>query len=189
MIDTSQSIGARNFQKEKYFVDAVASSIIADAQGSQVGLISCSDNATLHAKFGDSSSLDDLRQSIDSVPYTRGRTRIDKALQLAATDLFLAAAVARPDAPKVLLILTDGKQTQDPDALTLDVAVLPLRALGVRVFAVGIGPLVEVNELLRMVESRENLFIVRDFDDLLLRTREIAKKTCAEAKPLLGKDE
>ncbi|XP_048579839.1 uncharacterized protein LOC5504566 isoform X2 [Nematostella vectensis] len=177
LMDASRSIGEEDFQKERDFVKSLASSYALDE--TLTGVITYSDEAKIVIPLGHFTA-DGFRQAVDRVRYTHGRTRIDKALKLAASDLFTQNGGR--GVPKLMVILTDGVQTPDPDAVPLDQAVIPLRKKGVKLFAVGVGPYVKPSELRLLVESEADLFYAKDFDDLLRKAAEISIRTCADIK-------
>ena len=176
-MDASTSIGPFDFKKEKTFVKDVARSLQIGPTESQVALITYSDNATLHFKFGEYSNVESFEEAVDGLPYIMGRTRIDKALGLAA-GLFTPTGGARPALPKVMIILTDGEQTPDPDAVSLEQAVAPLQNLGVKTFAIGIGGNTNISELRHLVDEDEDVLRVQDFDALLEKAHEIGRRAC-----------
>ena len=68
---------------------------------------------------------------MDGVPYFRGRTRIDSALETAANSLFPEGRQSL--VPQVLLLITDGRQSNDPGKIDLVDAVRPLRDQSIKV--------------------------------------------------------
>lgn len=187
VIDSSGSISRRNFQKEKDFVKEVASTFKMGPDQSQIAVISYSDDAQIDVKFGQYSNVNDFNAAVDSVKHQRQRTRIDKALHLAATRLFTPKGGARPNVAKVMVILTDGKQTVMSDSKTLDVAVRPLQDMNVTIFAVGVGNAIDIGELLLLVGNNvENLFRAQNFNELAKDSLRVASQTCKRIKPPTG---
>ena len=82
-----------------------------------------SNAASVQARFGQYASLAEFESAVDQLPYERGRTRIDKALDLAASDVF---PEARPGVARIALLITDGKQTEASDAKGLREALRSL---------------------------------------------------------------
>lgn len=157
---------------------------------SQIAVISYSDGAQVDIRFGEYSNVNDFNAAVDRVRHQRQRTRIDKALDLASTKVFTPSGGARPNVAKVMVILTDGKQTVTGDSKTLDVAVRPLREKNVTVFAVGVGKAIDINELLLLVgDDVENLFRADNFDQLAEDSLQLAAQTCKRIKPPTGEIE
>ncbi|XP_068712220.1 uncharacterized protein [Montipora foliosa] len=112
-------------------------------------------------------------------------TRIDLALKVAAEKVFVPSGGSRSSVPKILILMTDGYQTQIADVSTpLDKEVLPLRRKGVQVYALAIGPYTKERELRLIVQKKENIFKSATFLDLLEIIGDLVTKTCAEALPV-----
>lgn len=187
VIDSSGSIRRSNFQKEKEFVKEVASTFKMGPDQSQIAVISYSDEAQIDIKFGEYSNVNDFNAAVDSVKHQRKRTRIDLALDLAASSLFTPEGGARPNVAKVMVILTDGKQTNMTGSKTLDVAVRPLQDMNVTIFAVGVGNAIDIYELLLLVgNNEENLFRAQNFNELAKDSLRLASQTCKRIRPPTG---
>ena len=175
IIDSSGSIGKRNYLKEKAFVKAVAKSFGIEAGQSQGAMVLYSNSASVKARFGEYSTLEEFKTAVDQLPYERGQTRIDKALALAASDIF---PDARPGVAKIALLITDGRQSAASDAKDLKEASEPLRQAGVRVMALGIGSGVDRDELRLITENDDDVVLANDFEDMLLQVRNLSSKAC-----------
>ncbi|KAM7440987.1 hypothetical protein ABFA07_009879 [Porites harrisoni] len=184
VVDSSGSIGRRNFKRELQFVKQVASTFKMGPKQSQIAVISYSDDAKVDIRFGEYSNVNDFNAAVDLVKHQRQRTRIDKALHLANTQVFTQDGGARSGIAKVMVILTDGKQTVTSDSKTLDVAVRPLQEKNVTVFAVGVGKAIDITELLLLVGGNgDNLFRAENFDELTKHSLQLAAQTCKRIKP------
>ena len=182
LVDSSGSIGQDDFRRELDFVKEIADTFRVGAGESQGAVLSYSTEARMDIRFGQHSTAEDFKRAVDSVTPMNGRTRIDLALRLAANDMFAPNSV-RPGIASVAVVLTEGRQTPDPGAISLQQAIQPLRQLGVKVLTVGIGSEVERDELKLLVNNDEDLFMASDFEDLLRRAAEIGKKSCDAVKP------
>ena len=85
-MDSSQSINAPQYDKQKEFVKILATVVNVGA-GSRGAVIIYSEKAQLKIQFGQQGNLDSFRKEVDALPYLQQRTRIDKALTLAAKEL------------------------------------------------------------------------------------------------------
>lgn len=178
VVDTSGSISDENFVKQKDFIKVLASAFDPSIEDHQLGLISYSSDAQVEVSFRDKADAAQFESAVDRVPHTKGRTRLDKALALAATQMFSTSGGTRSGKRKIMVILTDGRQSQDPDTIPLQEAVSPLRKLGVRVYTVAIGDEVDLNELYQVTEGKDDVFPVSDFANLANMATDIALKTC-----------
>ena len=62
-----------------------------------------------YSRFSDNQTISDIKSKANSLPHIRGGTRTDRALQLAAEELFgWEDSGDRPDKPNVLVVLTYG---------------------------------------------------------------------------------
>lgn len=172
----------KDFEKEKDVIKKVAATFDVGETKSHLGLISFSSNANIDVKFGDLLDLRSFQDVVDKIPFSAGGTRFDKAFGVAANGLFSPNGGVRSNLPKVLIILTDGKQSADFDAVPVEKAVLPLRHLGVRVFVLAIGSQIDMVELQQMVTNPKDILVVNKFDELLDDVKKIGNKTCETIK-------
>ena len=119
-----------------------------------------------------------MQEAVGRIPHERGFTRIDKALEVAAKYVF---PNARPDVQQIAMVITDGEQTQAPDAINLKEASEPLRKAGVQVLALGIGSSVNPDELRLLVEKDEDVLLAKSFTDVLVKVNSLIKSTCGLA--------
>lgn len=168
----------KDFEKEKEVIKKIAATFDVGKAKSHLGLISFSTDAHIRVKFGDNLDLRGFQDAVDKIPFAAGGTRFDKAFGEAANGLFSPNGGVRPDLPKVMIILTDGKQSADYDAVPIERSVLPLRHLGVRIFALAIGSQVDMNELRQMVNDPKDIRAVKDFDELLGDVKKVGNETC-----------
>ena len=132
-MDSSGSIRDGNYQRQRNFIKGVASKLTVGPRNVQLGLIVFSDVPIMSIRFGTLRSTDlfSFTAAVDGVPYFRGRTRIDSALETAANSLFPEGRQSL--VPQVLLLITDGRQSNDPGSLELVDAVRPLRDQSIKV--------------------------------------------------------
>ena len=178
IIDSSGSIGRRNYGKIKSFVKYLAKSFGISPTGSRVGIVLYSTSASVKAHFGQSTTIEEFNNLVDRLPHEKGFTYIDKALELAASELFQRA---RKDVPRIAMLLTDGEQTDPDGTVNLRVASAPLRRQGVRLIAFGVGKNINVRELRLAVERDEDVVRVMKFDDLIDKVRNYTKSLCEAA--------
>lgn len=116
-----------------------------------------------------------LKEAVGRLKLERGRTRIDKALEVARREVF---PYARPGVHQIAMVITDGVQTQEADTKDLREASAPLRDAGVKILAIGIGSSTDPAELRLMVEKDEDVLLAKSFDHLILKLNSLIKKTC-----------
>ena len=115
------------------------------------------------------------QEAVARLRHERGKTRIDKALEIAGKYVF---PYARKDVHQIAMVITDGEQTQEEDTKDLKEVSEPLRKAGVQVLALGIGSGVNPDELRLMVERDEDVLLAKNFDDLMVKVNSLIKSTC-----------
>lgn len=178
LLDSSGSLTPSEFQQSKDFIALMANSFLKNKVGSRVGLIQFSIVPTINARLSDRLTYERFRTVLDNVRYQGGYTRLDRALSLAAEKLFSDGGDTRKDIPKILVVLSDGVNTDSADAVALDNSVVPLHRSGVRVFVVAVGSEKGRENLYLLTQRKEDLYAVQSYDDLALQLRKISKDTC-----------
>ena len=165
IMDGSGSIRRNNWDKLLDFVAKIIMEL--PRTGPQVGAIVFSRNARVAFQLDRTNNLDSARNAILNIPYPRGATETAEALELAKTDLFVAANGDRPGVPNVAIVITDGKSDDNDETLE---AAEALHDDGVHVFSVGIGNNLDEEELRKISsppqEVDRNYFISPDFEAL-----------------------
>ena len=179
----SSSITVKNYEKQRNFVKNVADTFSVSMGKTEAGVVTYNEEASLWIRFGQHKNNEEFKTAVDKIPYWGGQTRIERGLKMAADGLFGAIKQERANLSKILIVLTNGGQSSDPKATSLDQAVLPLLKLGVRLLAVGIGSDVSRDELRLIVEKDEDIFTVDNFDELLAKSNQIARAACVDSPP------
>lgn len=90
MMDASGSMGSAHYRKQKSFVKSVVRHLRLSSPKSRAAILVFSDTATLPISLTSFTGMNgrNFNSAVDALPFYKGRTRIDKALRLAATNLF-----------------------------------------------------------------------------------------------------
>ena len=166
ILDSSGSL-RNDYDKEKSFLKALVATFGISTDGSRAGVITFSYNAEHSIKLDEHDNILSFNRAVDKIPMMGSTTRIDKALRLSQKELFSISNGARPGIPKILVLLTDGSQTQDMNAEDPSVIADEMRKKGVRVLVVGIGDEVDKGELSRLGGGMGNVFTASSFDELV----------------------
>ena len=86
---------------------------------------------------------------------------------------------ARKDVHQIVMVITDGEQTQEDDTKDLKEVSKPLRKAGVQLLVLGVGKGVNPDELRLMVERDEDVSLARSFQDLVANINNLVKSTCS----------
>ena len=183
-MDSSGSI-RNSYSKEKDFVKTVAGKIGISLSGSRAGLVLFGTYAELSIKLNQFDNTADFQSAVDQLRLMGSSTRIDRALTVADEQLFSVSNGMRLNVPKVLILLTDGKQ--DSAATAPSIAIKPFHDAGIKVIVIGIGPGVLESELRKFVLSSDDLYLPKDFEELNSAKfiQDIAVKSCEYASKKL----
>ena len=123
--------------------------------------------------FGDEFSSDeDLKTLIDSLPRPKDRPALDEAL-IKGKELF-DKSQDRPNAKKVLVVITDKKSTSN--LVDVEDAAKPLEKSGIKLIPVAIGDEADVAELEKITTVKGDIInVTKDVEPVHLREK-IMKK-------------
>lgn len=183
ILDSSGSL-RNQYGKEKDFLKTLAGAFGVSQSGSRAGVITFSYYTEHSIKLSDYDDLSSFNAAVDKIPLMGSTTRIDKALRLTQQEMFTLANGARAGVPKVLILLTDGSQTQDAGAEDPGDVAEELRKDGVKILVVGIGKGVNATELEHIAGKAENSYTATTFDDLLAGdfVKTVKEDTCKTGK-------
>ena len=101
VIDSSGSIGSRNWERIKRYVKSVVSKFEIGSSAARMAIIVYSTNPQVALLFRNFQSTDMVNKVLDDMRWRRGLTFTDKALLLAASSVFLASNGMRSNVTKV----------------------------------------------------------------------------------------
>ena len=152
---------------EKYFLKTVADKIGVSSIGSRIGVVTFSYFSQLSIKLSDHSDISSFIEAVDNIPLMGSVTMINKGLRLAQKELFRFANGGRAGIPKLLILLTDGSQTQEFSEVKPGDIADELRSNGTNILAVGIGQGVNETELTDIAGNQKSVYILESFDKLI----------------------
>ncbi|XP_056384102.1 collagen alpha-1(VII) chain [Hyla sarda] len=175
VVDGSSSIGRANFRMIKSFMEGLVIPFInvVSQDGVRIGVVQYSDDPRTEFDFSRYRNGSEVIQAIRNLAYKGGNTRTGAGLRY-ATDNFFGPAILRPDIPKVVVLITDGKSQDD-----VDQASQRLKNLGIKIFAVGIKN-ADSRELTRVASTPTDdyFFYVNDFKILGTLLPLVSRKVC-----------
>ena len=178
LIDTSQNASKGYLTQQKNFAKVLMKSFSGNWSFS---IVTYGRNAIVKASLSQSHNLSYLEQMVDEIAQEKvdeGQVRLDKAMDLALSDVFPRA---RPGVAKIDLIFTDGRPLNRSNALEVIRSSEASKKADVRLLTLGIGKGVDPNEWSRVVEYDNDLIRLRDSQDLTFKVRDIAATVCAAA--------
>lgn len=173
IMDSSGKVSRREYNNQKDVVKALVNNFNISSNGVRVALITYDFYAYKVFGFGKHPNTLSLKKAISIQSLLGGRPRIDKALNLAA-DIFTEA---RPAVPKILFLLTSSHQGKGNDIKPLDEAVMPLRALGVKLSVLSAGSVVNRELINLLAEKPKDIFSENSFSDFLPLIPKIIKNS------------
>ena|SRR6218665_286224 len=184
LIDSSMSVSTSGFKNVLEFIVGMLRHADIASGNVRVGLMTYHSKPIIHFNLNTHRRLAQLEKAIRAVPYTSGSTNAALALKTMRETMFTTASGDRPAAANVAMLITDGVSNLDAER-TIPEAVASHQK-GIHIFVVGIG-LTETLELEQMASppGRENLFLVKSFDELTqqqIRTKTF--KTMCDSKLL-----
>ncbi|KAK6171215.1 hypothetical protein SNE40_019451 [Patella caerulea] len=176
IIDSSGSIGSRNFIKIKQFMTNVTDGLAIASDKTQIAVVKFSTYARLEFGLNRYSSRASVDRAINRIYYDRGWTNTARGIDYASNYVFAAGRGMRNNSVKVAVVVTDGRSNNP----VLTAAQAPkLRAKGVIVFSIGIGKaLVEELEAISSEPNCTHVFVLKDFTEIESIINEIQKRAC-----------
>ena len=105
IVDSSESIGKTNWERTKRFLKRIVSKLDIGPTTTHIAIISYSTNPEIVLRFnslsGRKMNVNEVVKVLDGLPWQRGFTNIDKALEQAAQEVFTSAAGMRSNVTKV----------------------------------------------------------------------------------------
>ena len=175
LVDGSESIDTPhpgNFKKSLGFVRNITETFRISDEEVRVGLVVFSTDVKTVFPFNKYHDIEGIQQAIESVWYPSAGTLLGKGLMGVKRDLF---GYARPGVPRILVVLTDGKsrdKVEEPAKI--------LRAMGVHVVAVGVGPFLDRGQLNAIASEPkgEHVVTASDFSSLGKVIKRVEKEIC-----------
>ena len=164
------------------FAGQLAKQLLAFNDESRVGVIDFSEVANEAIQpSNDQMFIEQKLVNLKNL-YQNGITRTELALNK-ASEIFLR--INRASAKKLLIIVTDGRTTPHDNKQGVELLQGPVQNLkenGVHIIAVGVGNLVNNDELNFMATdpNDENVFHIDDYDKLLNMVDTVSQVVCTD---------
>ncbi|KAF7248796.1 Collagen alpha-1(XX) chain [Varanus komodoensis] len=178
LVDGSWSIGRNNFGLIREFLAALVAPFSISQDKIRVGLSQYSSDPRTEWDLNTYSTRNEVLEALRSLRYKGGNTFTGLALTHVLEQNLQAEAGARSEAPKMIILLTDGKSQDNagPSAETL-------KKMGIKIFAVGVKNADEAE--LRQVASEPlemTVYNVLDFPLLSSLVSRLTRVLCSWIK-------
>ncbi|KAH9496731.1 Collagen alpha-5(VI) chain [Bulinus truncatus] len=180
VIDSSGSIGPKNYWKVLNFTVDLANQFQIGKNGVLFGSVVFSDNAQKWFDLKDNLNIESLRRILLKTPYLNSTTSTDKALDLVRNaNMFGRSAGGRDGAQNIVILITDGASDYPDKTIA---AAGKLKTLqDTSIITLGIGNAKRA-ELEAVASSKSDVFLVNSFDALNNVKQNIANRACAHSK-------
>ena len=152
-----------NFKKQIEFVKGLSKTFNVTRDDTNVGIITYASDAAVRYRFENITNQTELETALDTLAISGSGRNIDKALDVASTDLFRQPIPGRNDTVRnILVVITDGGSDDE-----IAVPTYALKGDGVTIFSVGIDQYVrgQLNEMASDPDS-EHVFTIDVYDEL-----------------------
>jgi len=178
IIDDSDSL-KKAYRKEKQFIVRFAKHFDISGSRCRASLIQFSWKAKHSIKMKEYDNLEDFSNAVLAVRRMGSITRIDLALKKSRDEQFKVANGARSHMPKLLVLITDGMQTVSYGYTKPEIIAKEIRdTLGAHLLVIGVGKLVDDEQLKKIAGPGGKWEHVRDFNEL--RSQEFVKRISSE---------
>ncbi|XP_068700145.1 uncharacterized protein [Montipora foliosa] len=176
VLPVSSKINDTEWREVQNFVKGIANAYNISYQGTHVGVLSYSSQATMEMKFNRYFYASDVLNAIDNI-YPEAEsykgTRMDDALEIANYELFTPTGGSREQIAKVMIVLVS-----DPVADAKSRVILRrLKYGGVSPVAIGVGSNVKNDDLLKIADANHT-FSVGSYNDLVTVAEKVVKSAC-----------
>ena len=167
LLDGSRGVSKQLYSRQKDFVKALANQFYISPNGPRGSGVVYGQEAALIVDFNEA----DFNQKVSSAKLVKTPRRIDKALKY-ATQVFTSRG---RDGPKIVVLLTAGRQ--QGDVRLLDNAAKTLRNIGAHIYVVAVGQDQDRQQLNTITTTPQNIIRVASPDNLPLYVRPIGKSS------------
>ena len=160
------------------FVSDVIQEFVIGEQAAEFGVITFANEALVNIRLAELDTHAEFVQAINGIEYRATKTNTAEAINLGVEEL---SERGRPLAPDVMLVLTDGLSNEPSQTLT---AAAEARSAGSKIITLGIGPLIDLDELNGIASDpdSENVFLIQDFsrESFASVLQPLVRETCGE---------
>ncbi|XP_074472614.1 collagen alpha-1(XII) chain isoform X2 [Sebastes fasciatus] len=183
LVDGSYSIGLANFAKVRAFLEVLVTTFDIGRDKVQISLVQYSRDPHTEFQLNTHHDLAAVVKAVRTFPYRGGSTNTGRAMTYVREKIFQATKGARPNVPRVTILITDGKSSdafQEP--------ATKLRNADVEVFAVGVKDAVRTElEAIANEPADTHVYTVEDFDAFQRISKELTQSICLRIEQELRK--
>uniref|UniRef100_A0A2C9KGM0 VWFA domain-containing protein n=1 Tax=Biomphalaria glabrata TaxID=6526 RepID=A0A2C9KGM0_BIOGL len=111
ILDTSKSVGEKNFQKCIVFLEGVVANLSIAPDSVRVALLRYSDKAQVVSYLNDDMEKQEKLKAVGSIQYIEGSTYTDLALELTNEEVLSPERGDRSNVSDLVVLITDGESS------------------------------------------------------------------------------
>ncbi|KAL0984517.1 hypothetical protein UPYG_G00142500 [Umbra pygmaea] len=168
LLDGSASVADVDFERMKTFVKSLITQFLE--RNTEFAIIQFSDDSEIHMSFNVfKNNIESWQLKLNNISQQNGLTYTATAIKRIVKDVFIPSQGSRPNAKKVLIVITDGESTDHGD---LKSAIEAAEKAEIIRFAIGVGIAFDSNtakDELRSIASSpqgNHMFKVNSFEAL-----------------------
>jgi len=181
LIDASGSVTATDWIASTQFISAFTAAFDVSESRVHVAIASFSEEASVVLTFNDGRSQQVVDNTAATMPQTFFRTFTHRGLDALRTVVFAGGNGVRDvtTVPRLLVVVTDGQSTL-PELTPAAAAALRAPPKNVAIHAIGVGSLVNIEELEVIAGSPDRISLLSSFDftNVTAAVREISSTAC-----------
>ncbi|XP_060081054.1 uncharacterized protein LOC132560404 [Ylistrum balloti] len=182
ILDSSNTVGQTNFEKQKDFVKHVVGGLKVDPNSVRISTVTYND--VVHNQFflNQHNTQSDVINAISAVPYTSGSAHTADALQYVSRQSFNTLHGGRTNVPHIAILVTDGPSIT-PDITKFEAQ--NAKDKGIIMYSVGVGGGIDRDELTSVASDPKARYMMtaENYDSLNSISNLLASKICNELPP------
>ena len=165
----------RAFPYAKAFAKFVSNHFRIAPSIARGGVVTFGEDAELQIPFNKYAGAEEFGNAVEQISYEGYRTRIHRGFEVASEGLFNTSLGARPSVPKLLFVVTDGRQSSHSDPRLVRRSYRSsffLLSQDVKIVAIGMHGTddIDVEMLQYITRSRENVYVIDAPEKLVSKT-------------------
>ncbi|XP_045165576.2 uncharacterized protein LOC123529337 [Mercenaria mercenaria] len=164
VIDSSESVGAANWELLIDFVQSVIRNSDVDDGSTRIALEVYRHNVSMEFKFSNYGMSSSMIEHVKKIKYVRGSTNTGLALEEMREKIFVPKAGDRPNVPDIAVVILDGS-SDDPRETKRQAALA--KEAGIHIYAIAVG--LNIDDELKSIASEpweQNVFTTNNFEEL-----------------------
>jgi len=179
LVEASDTVDDEEFQKAKFFIKTMLAKFTVNPSVTRVAVSLFAEEPHDAFCFNKYTTTADILQAVDNLKCEEcknGESQIAPALAHGRTKYFTAACGSREDADKLVVVLVDGKSTENLSHLGREAD--EMREVADDVITIGVGDDVDMDELELIATEEDLVFTTNKYSQLDSMVEKLSKTTC-----------